>query len=202
MKKEPVVNKITRLIQTYLLIGFPFVLACMLWQTLSPTIGKSAITGLTYLLWQALGINLMLWFVILALFLVMLIIMPSVRDKTLSRLANLKERDERESYITGKASRTAYVATLSLTIFLLFFSLVSVDIYRVPPEEAVNGKRTFATLSVGFSIQNKAIEEKTESREVLFSSKSFSLSTASILILLLAWQLGVFNVTARKELQE
>lgn len=197
-------NKITRIIQTYLLIAFPFVLACMLWQMFSPDTWKSTdVSAFTKMLWQALGINLMLWFVMLIIFLAMLIIFPRVREKTLRGLANLKERDEREEYITGKASRAAYISILSLTIFFLFFSLVSFNIYRVPENQAVNGKRTFATLSIGFSLQDKtqAPDTTLSQKEILFSSKNFSLSISSILILLLAWQLGIFNLTARKELR-
>jgi phosphatidylglycerophosphate synthase len=194
-------NKMIRIIQTYLLIGFPLVLACMFWQTFSPDIWKSTdVATFTKIVWQALGINFMLWFVVLIIFLVMLVAFSRVREKNLRGLANLKERDEREEYITGKASRAAYISTLSLTIAFLFFSLVSFNIYRVPTDQAVNGKRTFASVSIGFSLQDKESQASSSPREILFSSKNFSLSTSSILILLLVWQLGIFNLAARKEL--
>jgi len=200
MKEDLAVNKIIRLIQTYLMFGFPFVMICMVWETIytENKILKDA-TTLTRTLWDALGWNLMLWFAVLIIFLVMLVAVPSVREKTLRRLANLKDRDEREEYITGKASRAAYISTLSLMIFFLFFSIFSFNIYRVPQTEAINGKHLFASISIGFNLLDKPAVENYSKKEVLFKSKNFSLSTSAIILILLGWQLLIFNLTARKE---
>src|SRR3990167_10072027 len=108
-------NKVSRFIQNYLIFGFPFVLACMIWETIQPDIQFERSTSLiTKALWEILSWNLMLWFGFLILFLIFVVIIPSIRERTLRRLANLQERDEREEYISGKASRVAYISTLSL----------------------------------------------------------------------------------------
>lgn len=196
-------NKIIRYIQTYLIIGFPFVITCMLWQILGGTqkeIVKDA-SLITRVLWDMLGWNIMLWFAMLIVFLFLLVAIPSAREKTLRRLANLKERDEREEYITGKASRAAYIATLSLMIFFLFFSMFSFNVYSIPQDQAINGKRTAVGISFGYSLLNKPDVENTPTpkQEMLFSSKNVSLSTSSIIFILLSWQLLIFNLAARKE---
>lgn len=189
--------KMIRFIQTYLLVAFPFVIACMVWQTIYPGTPTSFVSKIIV---ELLGWNLMIWFAVLILFLFLLVLLPSVREKTLRRLANLKERDEREEYITGKASRSAYVATLSLMIFFLFFSMFSFNIYRSPEQAALTGKRHTAAIQVGFSLlDNKPAINDSQYGEPLFKSKNFSLSTTAILLILISWQLLAFNLAARKE---
>lgn len=201
MKWERIVNKIIRFIQTYLICGFPFVVACMVWETIytQNEILANA-TFITKMIWNLLGWNLLLWFVVLIVFLIMLIIIPSVRENTLKRLANLQDRDEREEYITGQASRTAYVATLSLMIFFLFFSIFSFNVERMSPDHAIDGKRLAANISVSFNLLEKSqVGNDNQNSEILFTSKNFSLSTSAIILILLAWQLLAFNIAARKE---
>ncbi len=93
------------------------------------------------ILWEILSWNLMLWFLILILFLILLVAFPTVREKTLKRLANLKDSDEREECITGKASKTAYISTLSLMMLFLLFSIFTLNVHRVAEEQAIHGKR-------------------------------------------------------------
>lgn len=193
-------NKTIRCIQSYLIIALPFVIACMVWGTMSPesVILKDA-TFLTKAAWETLSWNLMLWFTVLILFLILLVIVPSAGEKTLKRLANLKERDEREEYITGRASRATYVSTLSLMILFLFFSVFTLNIYRAPESQAVNGKRGTVTIGLHFNLLDQAKVEKSPAGEILFESKEIPLSKSAIILIFLSWQLLSFNLTARKE---
>ena len=135
----------------------------------------------------------------LIVFLVLLVAVPRAREKTLKRLANLKDRDEREHYITGKASRAAYLATLSLTILLLFFSIFSLEIYRKPEAEAFGGKRGTVSISLHLNLLDNSHDPLTHQGEVLFESRDFPLSKSAIILLLLGWQLLTFNLAARRE---
>lgn len=193
-------NKSIRLIQSYLIVALPFVVACMIWGTISPEsmILKDA-TFLTKAAWNVLSWNLMLWFAVLISFLIILVIAPSAREKTLKRLANLKERDEREEYITGKASRATYISTLSLMILFLFFSVFTLNIYRVPESQAINGKRGTVTIGLHFNLLDQSKMEKSPEGEILFESKDIPLSKSAIILIFLTWQLLSFNLTARKE---
>jgi hypothetical protein len=200
MKKERTMNKLVRLIQTYLLIGLPFVLACMARKSITPSEMMLQETfRFTNILWEILSFNLMLWFTVLIIFLAMLVAVPSVREKTLRRLANLKERDEREEYITGKASRAAYISTLSLMIFFLFFSIFSFSYYRVPENQAIHGKRNTISVNAEFNLLGDSQIIYSPGTEMVFTTKNLSLSPASILFILIGWQLLAFNLAARKE---
>ncbi len=199
MKKEQVVNKLIRYIQFYLLIGLPFVIACMVWSNARSESEVLQNAGFfAKASWEILSWNLMLWFALLIIFLVMLVAIPSVRDNTLRHLANLKERDEREEYITGKAASAAYISTLSLVIFFLFFSVFSLSIFFMPKDQ-LHKKRITVAIHVGINLLEKTNPEIIPQGEVLFSTKNIMPSSSSILIILLAWQLLIFNYTARKE---
>jgi hypothetical protein len=191
-------NKTIRIIQNYLIYALPFVIACMVWGSLSPKNTSFFVEAL----WQIMSWNLMLWFVVLIVFLGLLVIFPSAREKTLKRLANLKERDEREQYITGKASRSAYIATLSLLLFLFFFSIFSVRIARIPKSQAINGKTKSISISLGFHLLNKPpVVTNSDNRQILFDSKNIPLSNSAMLLILILWLLLTFNITARREHQ-
>lgn len=186
-------NKFIQIIHRYLIIGLPFVIGCILWQTIQPEIADKQSSHFSQILWNVLGINLMLWFAILALLLLLLIIVPQVREKTLRWIANIKERDEREEYITGKAARAAYISTLSLIIFFFAVSVVSLNIERI-------GSESKKHLAVSISIDiGKKPETTSTNNELLFQSRNLSLPTSTILFILLCWQLLVFNFAARKE---
>jgi hypothetical protein len=193
-------NKLIRFMQSYLIIGLPFVMGIVIWQSIQPGIeGINNNHPLIKFMWQALGINIMVWFTVLVLFLLVLIVSSAVREKTLRRLANLQERDEREQYITGKASRASYIATLSMLLFFLFFSLFSVTVTKISPEQSISGHHYKTSLSVGYSLLNKDVNETKSDEQTIFDSKNISLSSSSILLILLCWQLLIFNYTARKE---
>jgi len=192
-------TKITRYIQNYLLFGLPLVLICMGWGTYQTE--REILTQSSFLvraLWELLSWNLIVWFLVLILFLILLVVSVKMREKTLTRLANLKERDEREEFITGKASRAAYISTLSLLIFLLFLSIFSVSIYRVPESQAINGKRGTVSIGLKFNLLDQRGPEVGPAGEVLFASSDLPLSKSAILLTLIIWQVGVFSLTARR----
>lgn len=196
-------SKLIRIMQSYLVCALPFVLFCMGWSSYKndPQVPDSATAENTFLkiLWEILGWNLMIWFIVLILFLIMLVIVPEAREKTLKRLANIKERDEREQLITGKAARTAYISTLSLLIFLLFASVFSVNIYRAPESEKVNGKTGTAKIGLNFEMFDRPKVETNHENQVIFENKDIPLSKTGILLVLIVWQLAMFNLSARKQ---
>lgn len=194
-------NKVVRIIQNYLACALPFVIACAVWSSLrseGDILGSASV--FTKGLWELLSWNLMLWFAALISFLILLVALPEARERTLKRLAGVKERDEREEYITGKASRAAYIATLSLLILLLFLSVFSLNITRAPENEAIDGKTKRLSIGLQFNMTDIPKSQTNQSGQVLFESKDLPLSKTAILFVLLSWQLVTFNLTARKEL--
>ena len=197
-------NKIIRYIQNYLICALPFVIGCMVWETIQPDIqfGKSS-SMVAKVLWEVLSWNLMLWFAFLVIFLISLVAISSVREKTLRRLANLHERDEREQYITGKAARAAYISTLSFLILFLFLSMVSLRISDIPKNQVVNGHHKQVNIGIHFSFLDKHTDDminQTPEEKIFFDSDTIKPSTSAILLFLFCWQLLIFNLTARKEL--
>lgn len=193
-------NKLIRFIYVYLMVGLPFVIACMIWSDMRSEneIMQQAGGFFIKTAYEILSWNLMIWFAVLIIFLVMLVAVPSVRDNTLRHLANLKERDEREEYITGKASRAAYISTLSLIIFFLFFSVFSLSIFFLPKDQ-LHKKRITVAIHVDINLLEGSRPEIIPQGQILFTTQNIMPSSTSILIILLAWQLLIFNYTARNE---
>src|SRR3990167_930953 len=190
--------------QNYLLYGFLFVIALFIWSAgiayFSPLSVISNSNFIIRILHELLSYNLMFWFLTLVLYMVFLVVIPSVRDKTLRRLANLKERDEREEYITGKAARASYIATLSLTIFFLFFSLININLYTFPKTDPQKPGHAVG-VGIDYSFFSNPIIEKSSDVQAntIFDSREFSLSSSTLLLVFLGWQLFVFNLVARRE---
>ena len=143
--------------------------------------------------------NLIVWFSVLILFLVAMVFSPAIREGTLKRLANLRERDEREQFIVGKAARATYISTLGVMILLLFLSIFTVNVTRAPEDQAINGKRGTLTIGLNFQFFDTAKVETAPNGEVLFESNDLPLSKAALVLTLMLWQLAAFNLTARRE---
>lgn len=185
-------NKLIRALQTYLLVAAPFVVACMLAGTIAPHWRSG-------LAWELLSWNLMLWFLLLIVFLVLLVAIPAARERTLLRLANLRERDEREEFITGRAARATYMSTLSLMIFFLFFSVFTFDVKRKPPAQVVDGKEHVMSIGLRFDLWDESRKTAGAEDGVLFESRDLPLSKSAIILIFLAWQLASFNLAARRQ---
>lgn len=197
MKRGAVVSKAIRVVQNYLVCAFPLVLACMVWSSLradTPTPPIWLRAG-----WEILSWNLIVWFTVLILFLVALVTVPAVREKTLTRLANIRERDEREQYITGRAARASLVSTLSLLALLLFLSIFSVRVTHAPTSDGSTGaKRTLSIgMNVGFLDDAPAVAKA--EKGAVFGYESLAISKTGILLMVLVWQLATFHVVARRE---
>lgn len=186
-------NRIVRLMQSYLLWSAPFVVACMLWEDL----GLDA-HGVLY---DVISGNLMLWFAVLIAFLALLVLVPGARERALRRLANLKERDEREEYITARASRASYMSMLSVMILFLFLSVLTVRITHYLPgvRSADDGPAT-VSIDLDVDLWDRPHDATPEPDDVWFQFESHGLplSKSAIILLFMAWQVVSFNLAARR----
>lgn len=170
----------------------------MIWGSLKTE--KEIVTDPIFLvraLWELLSWSLIIWFVLLIIFLFQMILMPSVREQVTRRIANIKERDERESYLTGKASRSVFISTLSILIVLFFFSIFSFNIRHLAPEEVVNGHNKNLSITMNFKVFDDA-KKDTSPEGTIVESRDLPLSKSAILLLLIIWQVANFNWSARK----
>ncbi len=190
-------TKAIRFIQNYLVWAVPFVIVCMVWSSLRAQ--AAADPPLVHFLWEALSWNLIVWFATLLLFLVTMSIFPAVREGTLIRLANIRERDEREQLITGKAARAAFLSTLSLLVLLFFLSIFTVDVTQIPKEHAPAGKNRTLSIGVNFGFFDRAPVPPESPGEVLFNYGKFPVSKAGLILIVIFWQLVAFHVVAKRE---
>jgi hypothetical protein len=152
--------------------------------------GLNSVCGLFFSVWMALTIYLS----------VRLMASGSLRDQVLTKLTFMRERDEREAMMAGRATRTAFLTSLAVLVFLFFLSCFQVSVYRVPPELAVNGKTGFLTLGVGFDMVQHADPARAAEKphEDLFSYTGLPLSTTAVILILIAWQVLSYNYTVRR----
>lgn len=192
-------NKVYHYIQNYLVYGFLPVVALIVWSYFMGANVAAESPVFVKFIHEILCYNTMLWFAMLTIFMISIVIVPTVREKALRRLANLQERDEREEYITGKAARASYVATLSLTLLLLFFSMFNFSYAKL--EHTLPGKPAHnVAIGFGYHLFAETTPAKPGNQGVItvLDTSSYALSASTLLMILLGWQLIIFNLSARK----
>lgn len=196
-------NQVNRWLQNYLVFSLPFVVVCAIWGSIQSDreiqmngsfVAKAG--------WEVLSWNLMIWFLCLVVFLILMVFVPSTRDMVIRRIANIKERDEREVYITGQASKKAFTTTLSALIFLFFVSIFTFNISTISPEEMVNNRSKSLSLGFNFNLTDDPKTERDHAGQIIVESKDIPLSKSAILLLLIACQISVFGLSARKIAKE
>jgi len=138
------------------------------------------------------GLLIAVWMLLSLYLSARLVLCGEFRDMVMSGLTFIRERDERESILAGKAAKTAFLTTLSLLVFLFFLSCFHVSVYRVSKEYAVDGKTGHITLGVGFNLLDRDSREPPESmsrRMDIFSYTGLPLSSSAVILILIVWQL-------------
>jgi hypothetical protein len=151
------------------------------------------------------GLVIALWMTLSLYLSVRLIASGPFRDQVIARITFIRERDEREAMLTGKAAKTAFLTSLALLIFLFCLSCFQVSVYRVPPERAVDGKTGIVSLGLAFNIleqgnQNRA--QDTIIRKNIFSYKGLPISSTAIVLMLIFWLIASYNYSMRRLLNK
>ena len=93
-----------------------------------------------------------IWTLISLLFSITMFFSRNNRETFFKKLSGIKERDEREVQIVGKAFRTSYITTMTILLFLLFMSLFYVYYHRKSPDNVEPGEfPAYISFSVGFA---------------------------------------------------
>lgn len=154
----------------------------------------NSLAGIIIAAWMSLSIYLS----------IRLIVSGPFRDQVLARITFIRERDEREAILTGKAARTALLTTLAFLILLFCLSCFQVSIYKVPAEEAHDGKTGFVSLGLGFSLLEQGKHDFPEDRikeKVIFHYRGLPLSSAAVILVLIGWQIISYNYSMRRLLK-
>ncbi|MBP8083756.1 MAG: hypothetical protein KBH06_04225 [Spirochaetes bacterium] len=173
-------NKFNRIISKYLLFSFPAVIGIVIWGNLQ---SQAEIAGFlpAVILREFLSLNIILWFIMLTYFVIALVISSELRNAFIIKVLRIKERDERESYITANAARFTFFSTLAVMICLLFFSIIDVSLTKVPEEKQINGKKH--EISLGFKCE--LFDQKSQPDEKTVSIRSVPFSKETILMFLI-----------------
>jgi hypothetical protein len=151
----------------------------------------NSLAGLVIALWMTLSLYLS----------VRLMVSAPFRDLVIAKLTFIRERDEREVILSGKATRTTFLTSLAILIFLFCLSCFQVSIYTVPPERAVDGKTGIVSLGLGFSLlqhSKQNIPKDTVEKEDIFSYTGLPVSSTAVILMLIGWQVISYNYSMRR----
>ncbi|SDF19498.1 hypothetical protein [Sporomusa acidovorans] len=136
------------------------------------------------------------WMLISLYLSVRLMLSAEFREKILSKITFLKERDEREFILTGQAAKTTMLTTLAVLIFLFCLSCFQVSVYRVPPEQAIDGKDKVLSLGFQLDLSNSPQSHSSQSdanTEDIVSYTALPISSSSVILGLIGWQILSYN---------
>jgi hypothetical protein len=151
----------------------------------------NSFSGLVFALWMTLSLYLS----------VRLMFSGPFRDQVIARLTFIRERDEREAILTGKATRTTFLTSLAILIFLFCLSCFQVSIYRLPPERAVDGKTGIVSLGLGFNLFEHSRQDRpreTIEKKDIFSYTGLPVSSTTVILMLIVWQIISYNFSMRR----
>ena len=151
----------------------------------------NSFAGLVFAVWMMLSIYLSL----------RLIVSGPFRDQVIAKITFMRERDEREAILTGKATKAAFLTSLAFLILLFCLSCFQVSIYRVPLEKAVDGKTGIVSLGLGFNFLEHGKQDRPEDtiqRKDIFSYRGLPVSSATIILVLIVWQIISYNYSMRR----
>lgn len=148
-------------------------------------------------LWQVAQFNLLIWLMAVLCLISSLIFFENDRNRVLLKLAGIRERDERESFITGIASKSTFLSTIALLILLLFLSLIQLRIEALPTGGQGEGTDISLSLGIGFGSDEEAKSEEAAG-EVLFDYNHLPLTQPVLLVLLILWQFAAYRYFAKR----
>lgn len=134
------------------LYGIPLLTAYAFFAYASDWQSAEHSDGYLRMIYDVGGMVLGLWMILSVSLSVRLIISGAFRETVLARLTLLKERDEREAFLTGIAAREAMLTSIAILIFLFCLSCFQVSLYQLPPEQAVDGKTKAISIGMKFEI--------------------------------------------------
>lgn len=191
-------DRINRWLNKYLLISIPLHVLLLVGGFVPALKGIKAVS----IAGDILGFNFIAWLFVLVFMLAQLLVSDRLRDgffSGFSKLAGVKERDERESLAIDKAGRYAYISTLCLLVVMLLFYSINFSVGNLPPDKVVDGKHKYITIGFGVALTDDKAAAKPEDALRIFSNWDLPLSKWSLLFLVIAWHILSFLFYLRRE---
>lgn len=120
-------------------------------------------------------------------------------------LAGIRENDERETYLTGVASKKTFITVTSILVLLLFLSMLQVSIYRPKEEKQTSDSNGQIAIGMGLPLlsNTKTLPASNEqNRAYIVNYQGIPLTSGATLLLIIVLQLGAFYYYSRRENQE
>lgn len=193
-------NRFDRYSLKYFMYTAPVFIIFMTWAAYNFA-GVADKTTLNGGVWDYFAWFFIPWVLILLYVVTKMLFSKSFRDTTMARLAGIKERDEREAVVAGNAAKYSFLSTFALLLFMLVFSVTTFNLEKlVQPTPTKNG-----SFAIGFGM--KVLDDKAYVHEVKdgvekYNYSSIPLSKPFMIILLMVWQIGTYQLVARRELKE
>jgi hypothetical protein len=122
-------KRIDRFLLKYLIYAIPAIIVTMIWGTIENATQLSLLThGWKHYAWDTLGWIFMIWVAVGFYVTTKMVISKSYRNLVLKKVNKMEDKDEREAFIIGEASKFAILSTLSLCMFLLFVSIFTINV--------------------------------------------------------------------------
>lgn len=121
------------------------------------------------------------------------------REKVLTKLTFIKERDEREVILTGKAAKTTMLTTIAILIFLFCLSCFQFSTYRVPPDS--DGKSMVLSLNLNLDLLKEVPRTNSDeviNKEDIISYTGLPISSSAVILGLIIWQIISYNYHMRR----
>jgi len=198
-------SKIDKYLIKYVIWSLPAVVILLIWGSIGDPDVLSGSEGITRFFWDTLGWVFMIWVVISFYLTLKTVFSQKFRDHFLSKIARIKERDEREEVISGHAAKFAFLSTLAMLLFFLFLSIFTFTIGKYPEElTKKDDKRGYISLGMEFKPYDleKAKEESVgKDGKIIVNYSDLPLTKAGLLLFLILWQIGCYHYIARRELR-
>jgi len=192
-------NRFDKYVLYYLVGVFPVILIFMLWAGLTDYANQTVkMKGIG---WDIFGWVFILWVLDLFYIITKMLFSKNSRDIIMSKMAGVKERDERESVVAGNAAKFSFLSTFALLLFLLVFSVTTLSVTKKPENDP--GKHGGISIGLGFEAVDKtALVKETKDGMETFNYKGFPLSKPMMVLIMMFWQIGSYHLIARRELKE
>lgn len=152
-------------------------------------------------LYNFAGLMFAVW-MLLAIFMgTRLMISGAFREKVLTKITFIKERDEREVMLTGKAAKTTMLTTLAILIFFFCLSCFQVSIYSLSPESVADGKSRVISLGLNFDLlenQPKEISQADLQKKNILDYVGLPISSSAVILGLIVWEIAAYNYSMRR----
>lgn len=185
------------LLKTFL-CGLPVLVGAALFDHLLD--GRLA-AGYLKTIYNVNGFLLAAWMLLAVYLSVRLVLSAGFRDRVLARLTFMKERDEREELLTGRATKTTLMTSLAVLILLFCLSCFQVAVFKLPPGKAIDGKTRGFSLGLSLHLFNDSRStwaDPAVRQYDVFSYSGLPISSSAVILLLVVWQIVAYNCTMRR----